>query len=610
MAVEDLKAWTIMIYMAGDNSLSTEMAYTLQQIKNITDTNNDINLLVYYDGFSSNVPTIYCDFSDSKLPVRYYRSYKIEDKLIKRESKFENAFNENSASMNNIINFVDWCINKVEHPTKDGKGVIKGRKARNYAMILSGHSFGFLDWGLFKDEKADFHMTLSKLKWVFERITFDQTRLEEIAKKDIKREQEIAEKNEQEAISWSAEKYAERTQVILGKPFDLLGFDSCVMSTLEIGSQFKGLANTMVASEGSVPSAGWNYAQILLSKITESGAGAKIDTHALAINFVDRFIKQQNSFALADISVDMAAWDLTSLYSLEKSFGTFSENLFNCFDTDDTSDTLVFNQTKRLLAQVHSQCQTYIYEQHVDLGDFCQLLHTEIDLLKNEIDNTKISPIIALGDSCKKVADDIKNCILISGFSGSDFQFSNGISLFFPWSLESYESAQKDYEKLFFISDSEAGKKWNGFLKKYLSEVTFRVGKQPTDSKDGKLNISEDTSSIVYETYNFLDEVKNLPNISGASQTDDKQPPNATRQPPNATKLFSAMGIFLSRFMRLKNFKSNWNRAGFTCNPNKVMFFEKDPKDTKGPENPNHKTIIEIDKGDKVQEWKPKPETE
>jgi GTPase SAR1 family protein len=193
------------------------------------------------------------------------------------------------------------------------------------------------------------------------------------------------------------------------------------MSSLEVGSQFGGLAKTMVASEGSVPNAGWNYAQILLGKISQTTVQ---DANEIAISFVDEFIKQQNDFALADISVDMAAWDLGKLPSLGESFKTLADNLLKCFES---KDAVSYNQMRRILANVHLQCQTYLLEQYVDLGDFCGLLENEVDAIKNEIENEKIEPIIDVGNSCRTVREEIKKCILLTGFSGSDFQFSNGI---------------------------------------------------------------------------------------------------------------------------------------------------------------------------------------
>src|SRR5215212_7170780 len=104
-----MKEWTIMIYMAGDNNLAVDMAYAMEQIKSVAEAGaGSPNLFVYYDGNSPAIPTLYCDFSDPRKP-RYVRSYKVPDKLYPVKPKH----NENAADMRSILNFIDWCLNKV-----------------------------------------------------------------------------------------------------------------------------------------------------------------------------------------------------------------------------------------------------------------------------------------------------------------------------------------------------------------------------------------------------------------------------------------------------------------------------------------------------------------
>jgi hypothetical protein len=258
----------------------------------------------------------------------------------------------------------------------------------------------------------------------------------------------------------------------------MLGFDTCVMSTLEVAFQFRNFADKMVASEGSIPTAGWNYAQILLENINDPNIA---DSKKLAVSFVEGFIKKQNKFALADISVDISAWDLKKLSGLETNLAKLADDFLQCFKN---SKSAAYHQMKRLVVYAHWQCQTYLLEQHIDLADFCQLLINEIDLLEKEMKAKDFTPILNLRKSCKNVVESITDCILLTGFSGSDFQFSNGISLFFPWSWAAYLAAAEDYNNLTFIQKNKAGIKWNEFLIKYLSDVTLRLPNSPTDPED------------------------------------------------------------------------------------------------------------------------------
>src|ERR1044072_5338114 len=170
------KEWTIMIYMAGDNNLAVDMPYAMEQIKSVADAgDNAPNLFVYYDGNSPAIPTLYCDFSEPGKP-RYVRSYKVEDKLHPVPPKH----NENAADMRSILNFIDWCVNKVE-VEKNGR-ITKGRRADKYALIFSGHSLGFQDIGLFKDESSGKSMNMKKFfRTLLLAAIHDQAMLNEIA---------------------------------------------------------------------------------------------------------------------------------------------------------------------------------------------------------------------------------------------------------------------------------------------------------------------------------------------------------------------------------------------------------------------------------------------
>ena len=168
------REWTIMIYMAGDNNLAVDMAYAMEQIKGVAVEGADgPNLFVYYDGNSPSIPTLYCDFSDLHKP-KYVRSFKVHDKLFPVPAKE----NENAADKKSVVNFVDWCVNKVE-VENDGE-ISYGRRAKRYALIFSGHSLGFEDKGLFKDETSGKTMKLSDLSILLQRLV-----LKRIAKKRV-----------------------------------------------------------------------------------------------------------------------------------------------------------------------------------------------------------------------------------------------------------------------------------------------------------------------------------------------------------------------------------------------------------------------------------------
>ncbi len=451
------KEWTIMIYMAGDNNLSVDMAYALEQIKGVAGTEaQSPNLLVYYDGSSPSIPTMYCDFSEPDNP-RYVRSYKVTDKLYPPVSKKRN---ENAADPISIINFIDWCLNKVKF--EDNGRIKRGRRAQKYALIFSGHTLGFQDIGLFKDESTGKSMNMKQFYAVLQGVVMNKKQLEKQA----------------DEFKYKGERREIETTVLLGKKFDILGFDSCVMGMLEVGYQFSFIAKTIIASEGSVPSAGWTYAKLLGSLGREENRN--LPTHRVAELFVKQFIRSQDAYTVGGVSVDMAAWDMTRFDNLANAFDGLSEALIGCFQ-DPTSR--VYRQMERVILQVHWKCQTYMYDQNVDLGDFCELLAAECFLVAEELGGgDDLSPLVLVHNHCKNVLNELQQAVILSGYSGGAYQYSNGISVFFPWSRDAYEASKRNYEGLWFAKDVKKERlSWTDFLKKYLYEVSLRRCETPAE---------------------------------------------------------------------------------------------------------------------------------
>jgi hypothetical protein len=444
------KEWTIMIYMAGDNNLAVDMAYAMEQIKGVAGAGEDSpNLFVYYDGNSPAIPTLYCDFSEPDK-ARYVRSYKVPNKLYEVTKKH----NENAADKFSIVNFIDWCVNTVE--VEENNEITYGRRAKKYALIFSGHSLGFQDIGLFKDETTGKSMKMSEFYAVLQRLTASPEQLEAFAKEN----------------KLKGDAHTLETTPLLGQKLDLLGFDSCVMGMLEVGYQFNDVAHVLIASEGSVPSAGWTYAKILGCLTREDARN--LDVRSVGERFVRQFIESQDSYTVGGVSVDMAAWDLSRFPALGDAFDALSEALLFCFQDPGLR---IYRQMERIILKVHWMCQSYMFEQNVDLGDFCELLYQECGSVADELGEGEDVEFLrqVLQERCLHVLKELYDAVILSGFSGGGYQYSNGVSVFFPWSRDAYEVSKKNYESLWFTKDVKRKQvSWADFLRHYLYEVTLR----------------------------------------------------------------------------------------------------------------------------------------
>jgi hypothetical protein len=448
MAIE--KDWTIMIYMAGDNNLSADMAYALADIREVMKGRSDkLNLMVYYDGAAIDAPSLYCDFTDFDKPV--YCPTHMVDKAFDYKRKRNNTanFDENSGAVYTLMNFVNWCVNDTtvtfDRNNETVKQIHSGKRSKKYALIFSGHASAFQNMSLMVDAASDYYMTIPRLRWALEKIT----------KKEAPFHNNIP---------------------LLQQKIDLLGFDSCVMGMAELAYEFSGAAKTMVASEGNLPSAGWSYGSILSELISPDSGAAVIDEKFVARGFVEKFIERQNEFLIGGISVDISALDLS-----EDKIGPVIKNLNalgRCLLKTLHSENLeLAEEVKHAVLLTHLECQSYMFEQNVDLKDFCEVLLKYTGNLSGQLND--------LVKTCKSLIYAIDECVLLCGFSGGAYQYSNGMAVFLPWTHRSYHISHENYKKLKVLNYNNPLKDWDEFLQVF-TYLTLRGSRWATNGDDTK----------------------------------------------------------------------------------------------------------------------------
>src|SRR5262249_39175960 len=113
-------------------------------------------------------------------------------------------------------------------------------------------------------------------------------------------------------------------------------------------------------------------------------------------------------------------------------------------------------------------------------------------------------------EACQTILDRLDETVILSGFCGGEYQYSNGVSFFFPWSLECYLASRKNFKDLWInqrnrFNDGPKKPKekmysWNDFLGKYLTDVARRKSERfiATNMNDLAGNISQ---SSIYAGY-------------------------------------------------------------------------------------------------------------
>lgn len=547
--------WTIMIYMAGDNNLSADMAQALEDIKETASQNHgSVNIFVYYDSIVQDAPTFYFDFTE-KDKIHFQLATQVESPFLtyfqrRKRSLNGKPKNENSAAMFSIMNFVNWCVNDTK--TTDGNKH-KGKRTDKYALIFSGHSSSFQNLSLMIDSTSNYYLTIPKLSFALNQITKTKNHF--------------------------------RGVELLNQKLDILGFDSCTMGLLELGYQFKNYSNILIASEGNIPNAGWSYGTILTRMISETQKGIQINyENEIAKLFIEDFINKQNEYIIGGANVDISAWDLTKVKDVVNKLDNWAKYLNAGLSNNSLSKDLI-----NAIIFSHWKCQSYMSEQHIDLKDFCEILAQEV----SKFDSNDSSKII---DACSKLNTEIDNCVLLCGFSGGQYQYSNGIGLYFPWNTHTFAFAESNYHRLLINQRKRKSKsdnfnltEWHSFLFRFLTQLTLRKPRPTTRQTIGNAQLPGSPGVVInpspffpsepdeitvlndenLSSFSITSEVKDNPRIPGSRDNpripgsrDNPNIPGSRDNPriPGSRGFEILLGFF-------KNIITPWNISGFTKSP-------------------------------------------
>lgn len=417
--------WTVMAYLAGDNNLTDNCVYSLNEMKEVG-SDELINIFAQFDP------------QDEFLQTHRYRIRKRSD-LARRSDAGDGNPEDESANLNEDIIATAGrdgfnkespiAILNQRHPDlRDGEtdtgspitlrnfitfSIDKG-PADHYLLVLSGHGAGTEQDYLLRDDAPSGYLTIPEFKEVFSLLEQDRSRLPLTA---------AFESN---------------------KPIiEILGLDSCLMSMAEICYEMKGLVSIIVGSESYSPASGWPYRQILESLKQASAVGA--NPERVAASIVEEYVKGYIDYSLGGLSVDLSAIRVPETEGLKEEVKELARVL--------KEELIAVPQFKDALILAHWEAQSYNGELFVDLFDFC-------DCLENKYAEDRVRTV------CENVKNFIRDqLVILSCFSGPRYQFSNGISIYFPWS--SVDPYYK--ENLSFARDSN----WADFLETYV-EITRR----------------------------------------------------------------------------------------------------------------------------------------
>jgi len=251
--------WTVMVYMAGNNSLSGAATVDLAELRKVGST-----AAVQVAAFVKQ--------RDAAVTQRLVGRKPTDDVVVELPRATD------SGSPQTVLDFARWAMQKAP--------------AERYALVLWNHGGGWSpdDFDQLyqqvrggRDRHESNRLSTGKLK----RTVFTPT-LESILKIDDAQTRMICSDDSTGHSLDTIELSKILTKVAheIGAPLDLLGMDACLMSTLEVAYQVRKMTRAIVGSEELEPGAGWPYDAVL----TALNADPAMDGPALGKTVVKSYV--------------------------------------------------------------------------------------------------------------------------------------------------------------------------------------------------------------------------------------------------------------------------------------------------------------------------------
>ena len=443
MSKPEQKKWTLMFFLASDNTLSPS---TLSQVKAIKAAGShvDTNVLVYFDPNEKGAPTRVFHINKDESSSSTDDSEVSLVSVLTRDSISPEEIGQMPGPLSQqFANSLQHTDRLEAHQALDQfLGFCReSYPAQHYMLFLLGHGLVVGRDAFLPDDNPDSAIglkTLGGILWGFS--------------SEIKKQNEVLE---------------------------LIGMHSCSMSSIEVAYELKGNANYMLGSQGISFVGSWPYRQ-LLTKIYSAVDG---DIPELVKSLHSLCIQYSADFMYAGYSADMCLCSLNTghIERLTEPISKLAEALIN---------GLKNLRCKELILLAHWKSQGYWQETYTDLYDFCLCLRRLCNLPKHEPQDQTGGQLtrrdhdikrIAIIDACNAVISKLKpqnghqldGPVVCTDFIGPDCQYSHGLSIYFPWSQpleDENDHILENYEHYAFTGGLTHGP-WLKFLKAYFLET-------------------------------------------------------------------------------------------------------------------------------------------
>src|SRR5262245_53376428 len=400
------KAWTIAVYMAGDNNLDPNAFLDLKEMKRVGST-AAINIVAQLDSASAGSKT-----------TRYEVT---KGANIPKDVK-QKLGNQNTGDPKSLIDFISW--------------VATNYPAEHYALVLWNHGQGWDDTDIFAGERSGERRRprSNSLRHAFFRTTVKKVAAAARHSNATTRAILIDDNSRDFLDNVEMQKVAKAAVAKFRGKIDLFGMDACLMNQLEVAYQLRQQTSFVVGSELTEPLDGWPYDSIL-GKLAKTPTMKSADLASIIVSdYIDSYKSEggpvtQSAVDIAKIDAVAAAVDALAVALIAAMEDAGAKNLIQ-------------------IARLKTQRFDDNLNANVDLRDFCDRL-------------TAASLPDAVKSAARDVGVALDSYVVKNGALGDRVANAKGVSIYFP-----QDEISPLYAKNLDFAQTNS---WTKFLKAFLS---------------------------------------------------------------------------------------------------------------------------------------------
>jgi hypothetical protein len=474
----ETKEWTLMFYFASDNPLAPGIISQLKALK-AAGFHKQANVIAQFDPYTEGTPTHIFDVNIVKK--------------LESPEEFNIGFDSEDPFIRNLVEDKLWR----DERDRSGKKLIRDRikaEVRDYAPGVPRSNTA---------EVNGHRSELSPLQSLDEFLRFCSSRYPAkhymlfilghgvVVGNDLFLYDEHA---DQQSLSLTGlrtvlENFKLDIQSHSGS-FEMVSFHSCSVSSLEVTFELKDTAKYMLASQGATFIGSWPYREILLRIFKDLKTNRNQLNNGEIKTMLTRIfsycLHNSTDFLLAGYPFDLCLTDLSKMEAVKPQLSNLTKALI---------DGLQDPETKEAILLAHLESQSFYGEMYTDIIDFCRCLFMRLKRTAAAATNgaasngasasengvrssinpkqlegssinlpalrgeTAVATVNTVADAeavisavqegvamsplqtaCVDVINAIRATIVKRGFAGPEYQYSRGLSIYFPWSRPSVDS--------------------------------------------------------------------------------------------------------------------------------------------------------------------------